>query len=873
MSSEPKGPARKDEKKKKKTSKPSSRSGSTTPPPVVAAPVPKPDVAEKKAPVAAVPEKKKKSKGGSGGSAAVSAPAAKPKPAAIIMQAAPLRVEDDVNAEDVDDDDGYGSDGFEDYDDDFEADDDNTTASGSSNNKPVSISGVKRATAAADESAPVGAADMSAVQEALARENAEAMERARAAPAKEPKREAKAGRKEAKSKASAPSSSSSSSAMPEEPAPGKHETESKRRAPPARKYLNFGLDLSSGVLAADDPRLVRVRSLKQHVQFSQERFVAFESPPLTEYELYLRSLRSANSTICQQTTQSNEDSRSVEVQTEPLATADKEAQFQNGDDDTQFENLIASLTKRASQNGEIKEAGGENTDAVVKRRATGVALSRFLTVTSAAVEGVLVESEALRSNDSGRPQKRTTDSSSVFDEKDSFTELGSLVPGAVLQVVATQSTRILGVFKAPPPKSSDGDGGSEYLAGKSFVCVWDALSPKTSPQILVADSNDVTCVYSSQSTRLVVVGGSREGNVVVWDCGQKLTTRELQAAVHFKEINSKSVLTTFRFPALSRHLTEKYSQMHSSSVLAVLPIPTMDASSSNSTNLQFSTVDDRGFLCFWLLSQGDSQYGHSLNDEGLSLICSSTIAVWEDTKRHLDREEGGVDLEKLSLDDLLNSLVPGPSVLGLAHFPYEPNIFLVHLSDGTILKRSRFGAAPPPVHFTADSNQPQPPAASLAPSPFLPGYFLAGCIDGSVHLYRSCFAAPLLSWDSLCLQSSAGEKKQSSTKVSFPEIVEVRWSPRRATVFFVLDLSGNMHAFDLLESVTSPVLSVSLATDLVGVVSSSEEPSFSIGTLPSRCSFITLKIGGVIYFRLVEGAFDVPLPDEAQKALALLENT
>lgn len=63
---------------------------------------------------------------------------------------------------------------------------------------------------------------------------------------------------------------------------------------------------------------------------------------MSAYDLYMRKLRSNGSAIAQKASQSNEDDRTIDVQTDEVLSTDQEMQFQFGDDDTQFENLLAT---------------------------------------------------------------------------------------------------------------------------------------------------------------------------------------------------------------------------------------------------------------------------------------------------------------------------------------------------------------------------------------------------------------------------------------------------------------------------------------------------------------------------------------------------
>ena len=108
-----------------------------------------------------------------------------------------------------------------------------------------------------------------------------------------------------------------------------------------------------------------------------------EQLPLNLYELYSRRLRGQSAAFSQQGCQSNEDDRSVEVQTDETETREQEMQFQFGDDCTQFENLLAAMRE-----GEVQESPESSTQATAH---LGVSLPRFLRHSTPVMEALLVE--------------------------------------------------------------------------------------------------------------------------------------------------------------------------------------------------------------------------------------------------------------------------------------------------------------------------------------------------------------------------------------------------------------------------------------------------------------------------------------------------
>lgn len=116
------------------------------------------------------------------------------------------------------------------------------------------------------------------------------------------------------------------------------------------------------------------QEIQKNVQFHQERSTIFEQPSLSKYELYLRQLRSLNKTVSQVGSQSNEDNRSVEVQTDEIEMESKGAQFQFGDDDTMLVSLLTAL-KNGDSLADLAGVHRQDSSSSVSSQAT---LAHFL---------------------------------------------------------------------------------------------------------------------------------------------------------------------------------------------------------------------------------------------------------------------------------------------------------------------------------------------------------------------------------------------------------------------------------------------------------------------------------------------------------------
>ncbi|CAM9665679.1 unnamed protein product [Ectocarpus sp. 4 AP-2014] len=96
-------------------------------------------------------------------------------------------------------------------------------------------------------------------------------------------------------------------------------------------------------LAKGDPRAERVRAIRRASRLEVESVRLFDQAPILPIDLYHRRLRGQPASIRQAGTQTNDDARSVEGQTDEIVQSHKEIQFHLGHDDTALENLMRRL--------------------------------------------------------------------------------------------------------------------------------------------------------------------------------------------------------------------------------------------------------------------------------------------------------------------------------------------------------------------------------------------------------------------------------------------------------------------------------------------------------------------------------------------------
>jgi len=132
------------------------------------------------------------------------------------------------------------------------------------------------------------------------------------------------------------------------------------------------------------------------------------------------------------------------------------------------------------------------------------------------------------------------------------------------------------------------------------------------------------------------------------------------------------------------------TQIHTSRIVSVAPMPSL-AASRGQLSFQIVSSDDRGLVSFWLLSELTQAETETVFDLGIQigssirLVRSRSLSIWGsmDVVPRPPGRKGGpgqpLDLDTLSMDMLLDSLGPGPTVQGLNFYPGDANQFLVRL--------------------------------------------------------------------------------------------------------------------------------------------------------------------------------------------------
>ncbi|XP_012946407.1 WD repeat-containing protein 60 [Aplysia californica] len=573
----------------------------------------------------------------------------------------------------------------------------------------------------------------------------------------------------------------------------------------------------------------RAEDLSKLIELDVARYDMFDLPPVKEYELYIRSF--GRSDTKQAYVQTREDDVDRDVQTEEVDSLSKWTQHPP-------ENDVAvggeGITVMSSG---LADAHSSKVDPVK--------LTQFLDRVGQYLFTILDE-ESKSSFDEerrrdGRPTASFSDNVAMLGTPNflagrlvracSFcpSEANSLLTVHSLPHAAVEESRDLAVPRASSPIDK---GEQPYMSRLSLVCVWNVSQP-TYPYRICASEMLVTCACFSPLKASLVFAGMYDGSVALWDLRESVAQhRSLQVEgqehlVRFPTYNTAGVLET---------------ENHKSPVVSIMPVHSSivgslkddsTAESSSGLSFQVASVDERAVVNLWVVAEiATPDPAGSTNDLGLSpggkikLMRSSAVTLSNPNK---------FVSQSSDLTALTMQLNPG-----------DLNHFYVGSDAGCVVHGVRFGTRAFPQSHSSTIDTPVP-VVSIDFSPFGQPYFLAGCDDGTLHLFHTKMEHPVASWREF---------------VSGERILSVRWSRSRPAVFFVLDNNSTVFTFDLVENGLAP-----MKTDRI---TTADAMSLEVGGDPNLVSPGVSRPAYMV-FALDSGAVEILTVSEAMRQQQPLE--
>ncbi|XP_035981200.1 WD repeat-containing protein 60 [Fundulus heteroclitus] len=551
-------------------------------------------------------------------------------------------------------------------------------------------------------------------------------------------------------------------------------------------------------------------------------FSLLDLPPVSEYEMYIKSFGNANAK--QAYVQCNEDDTDRDVQTEEIEMCEKWTQHPP-------EYSGACGDPNPSQEARDKTRGELVLDSQ--------RLMSFLRSASQVMVVLLEEDQAERK--SLRKLKTQKDSLSFSDGSLQLNAKLPFLLGRQISLVHFSPAQKHTMLSVHTPTAT---ASAVRLDSCAVVCVWNIWEPSRPQQILVYGSEVQCCCFSPGKSSLVFAG-TPVGSVVLWDLREHSST-------HYRlKIGEDD--WTFRHPTFSTDAVMCGSG-HVSPVTSVEVVPSFAAGrlrpelpplaseeESSGLSFQLASLDESGLLNFWVvveLPRGNE--AGSPTDLGLrpggkvKLLHSSSLLT----------------VQRPSLREAAKTK-PFQTLL-LKYHPTDSNQFFIGTSLGLVSHGTSHGLkAPPQFYRFQEVDERTADVSAIHFSPFRPNLFLVGCADGSIRLHAVSHDRPLAEW----MNSTAGEA-----------VVSLQWAQTRPAVFCVFDAASNLHVWDMLKDDAQPVLTEKMTADRVTAMA-----VFGDSRQQNTYSGIALAHeSGNIELRYFTQTLTVPSPAEEGKLESLL---
>ncbi|XP_042187840.1 cytoplasmic dynein 2 intermediate chain 1 [Callorhinchus milii] len=557
--------------------------------------------------------------------------------------------------------------------------------------------------------------------------------------------------------------------------------------------------------------LLRLVDLDFSINFS-----LLDMPPLNEYDMYIKNFGRTNTK--QAYIQCNEDDIDRNIQTEEIETVEKWTQHPGES------NLVC---------------GGPNTSDTLTSDSVAMhvdsrRLANFLRSACQVIAVLLEEDRA--ENQANQSLQSKPASLSISDRSSQLnTQLPFFHGRQVLCLHFSQVQRqtLLSVHSVPK------EPVAVQLDNKYIICVWNIWEPSAPQKVLVCESA-VQCCCFSPGRAISVFAGTVDGSVVLWDLRQHSSTH------HTLQIGSQE--WTFRSPTFSTDgvLT---AVNHSCAVKAVAPVSSPSYENqglglplltshegSSGQSFQMASLDESGLLNLWVVVElQKADVAGSLTDLGLSpggkvkLLHSSSINI---NSSFIPRD--------------LMQLGP-PQTLNIKFLPSDPNHFFVGTDIGLVSHGTLHGLRAPPKLYKSQLSTTRPiQVTSIDFCNFEEAIFLVGCSDGMIRLHSVAAERPLMQWN----DSTQGRRIQT-----------IQWALTRPAVFFVLDVSSNIYAWDLLEDDSKPIAKESLPSDLLTAMVVLGEPEKT----NASSGLVLAKGSGLIEIQYLKKHWSGPRSDEVEK--------
>uniref|UniRef100_A0A3B5LT74 Dynein 2 intermediate chain 1 n=1 Tax=Xiphophorus couchianus TaxID=32473 RepID=A0A3B5LT74_9TELE len=453
------------------------------------------------------------------------------------------------------------------------------------------------------------------------------------------------------------------------------------------KFINFVAakqrEISKKVATKQKKRsteLLRLIDLDFSMTFS-----LLDIPPVSEYEMYIKSFGNANTK--QAYVQCNEDNTDRYVQTEEVEICEKWTQHPpeyNGDaqDKSRIDILLDSQC-----------------------------LMSFLSSASQVMVVLLEEDQAEKK--SLRKLKTQTDSLSFSDGSLQLNTKFPFLLGRQISLVQFSEVQKHIMLSVHMPTSKASTVG---LDSCTVICVWNIWEPSRPQKILIYESEVQCCCFSPGKSTLVFAG-TLVGSVVLWDLRE-------YASNHYR-LKMGDYEWTFRHPTFSTGIV--------SLLCFINPIKVNQLklyfyrSESSGLSFQLASLDESGILNFWVGHVLYRLWGHDVTGE----FVRSNVVLSSSPRPSLKEAAKTRPFQTLLLK----------------YHPTDSNHFFIGTNLGLVRHGTSHGLkAPPQFYKSQEVEERTVDINSIHFSPFRPNLFLVGCADGSIRVHAVSHDQPVAEW-------------------------------------------------------------------------------------------------------------------------------
>ncbi|KAJ3175721.1 WD repeat-containing protein 60 [Irineochytrium annulatum] len=517
----------------------------------------------------------------------------------------------------------------------------------------------------------------------------------------------------------------------------------------------------------------RAKELQALIEFDVAIYPdIFDLPPMNEYDLYIRSYGAQNTK--QAAVQLNEDNVDVEVQTDDWTVEDKWSQCPpdqlvesgTGKPELPWMKSERDGWAKADKRRELlKQRGGSAVGAM-----DSASLLKFMRSAGVVMDAVIEEN----SRGQGSESKLSSDGRSQIPMCSglSVLQLPGFLSGRVVTTMAfSPSDHRLILIGWGHPKAPFNQSKLGKLA---IVTMWRLADPKTPWRVLVCEGVLTSCMTCPTKPHLIFAG-TTSGSVNVWDLNEPGNLHKGLGVDGFVIRRPSYSTDGLYFDDGSGHqepICNVICLIRTEEEIAERKSNPATMEGRVGESFQIATIDERGFMQIWVVTESRDHTYANVNESDFGMAIGSQVALVKSTGFLMRNPQRNIMWGcELTTKDC--KLKPG-----------SVDEFVVATHTGQVLHESRFREVLHPRsydHFKDNPGLVTDPVTSLDFNAHLHDTFLAGFRSGRVALFRMDSSLPKMYWE---LDAA---------------VKQIRWSPHRPSVFYVLDEHGSLYLWDLLE--------------------------------------------------------------------------